>query len=151
MRTHVHTHACTHTEHTHKHIHTLTLIHSYIYICVCVYTVLNTNTYIDIIIIFLDSCKCGSILKCIIEDSDASSNCIKLNCTYTYKKGNCGKRFLRNPTRTTVGKELQNKSVHVYRAEKAHMLIREGDPEPPQLPSSDVLRRLKQKLQKLIT
>lgn len=98
-------------------------------------------------IIFSGSCKCG-ILKCIIEDTDASSNCIKLNCTYTYKKGNCGKRFLRNPTRTTVGKDLQNKSVHVYRAEKAHMLMGEGDPEPPHLYNSAVLRKTKTEIAK---
>lgn len=98
-----------------------------------VYTILiadfYTDSYKDNII--LGSCKCGSILKCIIEDNDSSSNCIKLNCIYTYIKGNCRKRYLRNPMRTNIGKELQTKSVDVYRAEKAHLLMEEGDPESP--------------------
>lgn len=88
----------------------------------------------------LGSCKCGSTLKCIIEDTDPSNNCVKLNCTYIPGQGNCKKRYLRNPTRTIIGKELQNKSVHIYRAEKAHILMAEGDPEPPHLYSSAVLR-----------
>ena len=92
---------------------------------------------------FLGYCNCGSTLKCIIEDTDPSSNCVKLNCTYTQGTGNCKKRYLRNPTRMIVGKELQNKSVHVYRAEKAHILMAEEDSEPPQLYSSAVLHAAK--------
>lgn len=68
---------------------------------------------------------------------------MKLNCTYLQGKGNCSKRYLRNPTRKIVGKELQNKSAYVYRAEKAHMLMKEGDPELPHLFSSAVLRAAK--------
>jgi len=45
--------------------------------------------------------------------------------------------------RTIVGKELQQKAVHVYRAEKADMLMTEGDPEPPHLYSSAVLHAAK--------
>jgi len=45
--------------------------------------------------------------------------------------------------RTIVGKELQQKAVHVYRAEKADMLMTEGDPEPPHLYSSSVLHAAK--------
>lgn len=86
------------------------------------------------------SCRCGSTLRCIIEDVDSSCNCIKLNCTYRQGRGNCGKRYLRNPTRSIVGKELQQKAVHVYRVEKAHKLMSEGDPEPPHLYSSLVMR-----------
>lgn len=82
-------------------------------------------------------------MKCIIEDIDDSSNCVKLNCTYTQGRENCGKRYLRNPTRAIVGKELQQKAVHVYRAEKADMLMEEGNPEPPHLYSSAVLHAAK--------
>lgn len=63
-------------------------------------------------------------------------------------RGNCGKRYLRNPTRAIVGKELQQKSVHVYRAEKAHMLMKEGDSEPPHLYTSDVLHTVKKETAK---
>lgn len=64
---------------------------------------------------------------------------MKLNCTYTQGKRNCKKRYLRNPIRTTIGKELQNKSGHVYRAEKSHMLMAEEDTEPLHLYNSAVL------------
>lgn len=92
---------------------------------------------------FSGSCKCGSTLKCIIQDTDSSNNCIKLNRTYTAGTGNCGKRYLRNPTRTIVGKELQDKPVNVYRAEKAHILMVEGNQESPHLYSSKVLHEAK--------
>jgi len=45
--------------------------------------------------------------------------------------------------RTIVGKELQQKTVHVYRAEKADTLIIEEDPEPSHLYSSAVLHAAK--------
>jgi len=72
-----------------------------------------------------------------------TSDYIQLNCTYTQGKGNCGKRYLRNPIRTIVGKELQQTMVHVYRAEKANMLMTVGNPEPPHLYGSAVLRTAK--------
>lgn len=68
---------------------------------------------------------------------------MKLNCTYIQGRGNCKKRYLRNPTRRIIGKELQSKSVHVYRAEKAKVLMAEGDAEPPHLYSSPVLHKAK--------
>lgn len=78
-----------------------------------------------------------------IQDADSFSNCIKLNCTYIKGTGKCGKRYLRKPTRLIVGKELQQKAVHVFRAEKANILMTEGDVEPPHLYSSGVLRTVK--------
>lgn len=116
----------------------LSFLHAYIHI-------FNAFTVVDSETIFFSSgfCKCGSTIKCIIEDKDPSTNCVKLNCTYTQGKGNCGKRYLRNPTRKIIAKELQNKSTYVYHAEKAHMLMEEGDPEPPHLYSSMVLRKTK--------
>lgn len=33
--------------------------------------------------------------------------------------GKCGKRYLRKPSRTVVGKELNIKPIEVYRAEKS--------------------------------
>lgn len=83
------------------------------------------------------------MLKCIIEDTDPSDNCVKLNCTYTQGTGSCKKRYLRNPTRAMIEKKLQNKSVHVYRAEQAHMLMAEGDAEPLHLYSFAVLHAAK--------
>jgi len=55
---------------------------------------------------------------------------------------------LRNPTRTIVGKELQQKTVHVYRAEQAHMLMTERNPEPPHLCNSAVLHAAKTEVTK---
>lgn len=51
----------------------------------------------------------------------------------------CGKRYLREPLRTIVGKELCNKPIEVYRAEKANELMVLGDPEPPHLYKSTTL------------
>lgn len=62
--------------------------------------------------------------------------------------GNCSKRYLRNPTRAMIGKELQQKSVYVYRTEKAHTLMREGDTTPPHLYTSDVLHAAKKEITK---
>jgi len=81
----------------------------------------------------LGSSKCGSKLKCIIENTDLSNNCIKLNCTYIKEKGNYSKRYLRNPIRAIIEKELENKSVHMYCTEKAYMLMAEEDSKLPHL------------------
>lgn len=43
---------------------------------------------------------------------------------------------------------MEKKSVHVYRAEQAHMLMKEGDPEPPHLYTSAVLRVTKSEIMK---
>lgn len=59
--------------------------------------------------------------------------------------GICGKRYLRKTEREEVAKHLCEKRVapSVYRAEKAAELMSFGDPEPPHLYSSTVLRTAK--------
>ena len=53
--------------------------------------------------------------------------------------GKCKKRFFREPLRSQVGRELCAKGADVYRAEQARLKMKQGDPEPPTLPSSKVL------------
>lgn len=72
-------------------------------------------------------------------------NCI-VKETLVNGKAKCGKRYLIAPIRQTVAKQLQTKSIDVYRAEKAEELMTEGDPEPPQLYTSSVLHTAKTEL-----
>lgn len=84
-------------------------------------------------------CKCGGKVDGIIRN-DASSERVEIICTITKGDGKCGKRFLRGWKRHQTVKEMASKTVHVYRAEQASEKMDEGDPEPPNLASSPVLR-----------
>jgi len=73
---------------------------------------------------------------------------VLLKCKIIKGIGKCGKRYLRKPLRTTVGKELHAKSIEIYRAEKANELMVSGDSEPPHLYKSSTLHVAKNEYKK---
>ncbi|CAG9820343.1 unnamed protein product [Phaedon cochleariae] len=87
-------------------------------------------------------CKCGSIMKCDFDEIPLSKN-VMATVKVTLGSGKCGKRWLREPLRSTVCAALELKSVELYRAERADELMLPGDQEPPIIPSSNVLRTAK--------
>lgn len=89
------------------------------------------------VVFFLGTCKCGSRLKCVIENEHAQE--VLLKCKIFKGTGKCSKRYLRAPLRKLVGQELCTKTVEVYRAEKANELMISGDPVPPHLYETSVL------------
>lgn len=85
------------------------------------------------------TCKCGSIIKCVINNSEDLMT--KIKCTYVEGQERCGKRYLRNPIRQAVVEKFLGKTATMYRTELAENLIQEGDNvEPPHLYSANVLR-----------
>lgn len=90
------------------------------------------------------TCKCGSIIKCVIDNSEELIT--KLKCTYIEGEGRCGKQYLRNPIREAVVKKFQGSSAAKYRIEMAEDLIEENDGEPPHLYSANVLRVAKHEI-----
>lgn len=67
-----------------------------------------------------------------------------MHCTVSQGDTNCGKRQLRQQTRVEVVKELEHKSVELFRSEKARELMKDGVPgEPPHFYSGGVLRTAK--------
>ncbi|KAG5861870.1 hypothetical protein JTB14_024752 [Gonioctena quinquepunctata] len=87
-------------------------------------------------------CKCGSIMKCSFDEIPFSKN-VMAKVEVTLGSGKCGKRWLREPLRSTVCTAIQYKSVETYRADKANEYMLSGDVEPPIIPSSSVLRTAK--------
>jgi len=73
---------------------------------------------------------------------------VLLKCKIIKGIGKCGKRYLRKPLRTTVGKELYTKPIEIYRAGKANELMVSGDPEPPHLYKSSTLHVAKNEYKK---
>lgn len=91
------------------------------------------------------TCKCGSIIKCIIDNSEELTT--KLKCTYIEGQGCCGKRYLRNPVRQAIVEKFQGTtSAAKYRIEMAEDLMQQGDKEPPHLYSANVLRVAKHEI-----
>lgn len=93
-------------------------------------------------------CRCGTSMVGEIDASNEESTFAEFKCTLRTADANgmCGKRYLRNPLRQRVARELQHKSAVVYQAEKANELKREGDPDPPHLYSLPVLNTAKKEL-----
>ncbi|CAD6215159.1 GSCOCG00011169001-RA-CDS, partial [Cotesia congregata] len=87
----------------------------------------------------LGYCQCGSILYGIINNEDTKKQ-VEFTCTITKGSGKCGKRWLRGKKREDTVAEMGEKTVNVYRAEKAEEKMEHGEQEPPNLPSSPVLR-----------
>ena len=75
-------------------------------------------------------------------DNETYVDQVRINCVQKKgeKSGKCGKRYLREPFRHDIGKELATKGSELYRTEQAAKRMRPGDPEPPTLPSASVLR-----------
>ncbi|CAG9818787.1 unnamed protein product [Phaedon cochleariae] len=71
---------------------------------------------------------------------------IQIECNYKGGEGRCGKRYLRNPIRTELAKELKINSALVTRCGRADELMEEGDVEPPHLYSLNILHKAKQEL-----
>jgi len=87
---------------------------------------------------YLGNCKCGSSLHIDIE-IDCNTDEVLLKCKIIRGTGKCKKRYLRQPSRAIIAKQLCNKPVETYRAEKADQLMTPGDPDPPHLPNASVL------------
>lgn len=88
------------------------------------------------------TCKCGSVIKCSIDNTDAIIT--KIKCKFIEGEGRCGKRYLRNPIRQNIAQNLQGSSVMKYRVEMADKLMETDDNvEPPHLYSANVLRKAK--------
>ncbi|XP_011708364.1 PREDICTED: uncharacterized protein LOC105463045 [Wasmannia auropunctata] len=85
----------------------------------------------------LRTCKCGSILKCIIDNQFAEK--VLLKCKIIKGKGKC-ERYLTSPLRKIIGQECK-KPVKVYCAEKADTgeLIIPGDSEPTHLSGLEII------------
>jgi len=87
------------------------------------------------------TCKCGSLIKCVINNTNELLTEIKCKFIEGEKEGRCGKRYLRQPIRQAVVKELEGKSVMKYRVEMAEKLMQNNDNiEPPHLFNANVLR-----------
>ena len=87
------------------------------------------------------TCKCGSLIKCKINNTNELITEVKCKFIEGEKEGRCGKRYLRNPVRQAVINGLQGKSVMKYRIEMANKLMDSQDKfEPPHLFDANVLR-----------
>lgn len=58
-------------------------------------------------------------------------------------KNHCKKNYVRQITRTKLAKDLVHEHVDVFRSKEAHILMDDNEPEPPNLPSANVLHVLK--------
>lgn len=99
--------------------------------------------YIIRIIFPTAHCACGSQVDGVITNDDSNKKFVEIVCTIMKGSGTCGKRWLRNVRREKIIEELGEKTAHTYRVEKAAEKMKEGDAEPPNLPSSPVLRTAK--------
>lgn len=59
------------------------------------------------------------------------------------KKGQCGKRPLRGLNRKKVVKEIMNKGIHVYHADKRREVQQYSDPQPSISPKDEVSSKAK--------
>jgi hypothetical protein len=85
------------------------------------------------------TCKCGSVIKCVIDNS--ADLFTKIKCTFIEGQGRCGKRYFRNPIRQAVVEKLQGITATKYRTELAENLMQKDDNvEPPHLYNANVLR-----------
>ncbi|GBP66330.1 120.7 kDa protein in NOF-FB transposable element [Eumeta japonica] len=84
-------------------------------------------------------CACGGTCDGVIKN-DPNENFVEIMCTIAKGDGKCGKRSLRSEKRKKIIAEIGQQTVHAYRAEKAADTMEFGDSEPPNLPSSPVLR-----------
>ena len=78
-----------------------------------------------------------------ISYPDIGSEIVTVTCKITEGSGGkCGKRYLRSEERKKIGQDLsdRNECSNVYRITRANELMKEGDPEPPQLYGKSVLR-----------
>lgn len=95
------------------------------------------------------SCRCGSVIKCKIDNSDENDISTKITCRFTEGNGRCGKRYLRKPIRETVVENMRGKSAMAYRVEMAEQYMAHNDDvEPPHLYSAQVLRTAKHEILK---
>jgi len=67
------------------------------------------------------TCKCGSTIKCKINNKEKLSTIIK--CRFTEGNGRCGKRYLRRPIRDAVVENMRGKFAMAYRAEMAEQYM----------------------------
>lgn len=81
--------------------------------------------------------------------NDPNDNFVEITCTIAKGDGKCGKRCLRSEKRKNVVAEIGQQTVHAYRAEKAADTMEFGDSEPPNLPSSPVLRNARYEERKI--
>jgi len=96
------------------------------------------------------SCRCGSIIKCKIDNADENDISTKITCRFTEGNGRCDKHFLRKPIRETIVENLRGKSAMAYRVEMAEQYIDHNDIDPPHLYSVEVLRTAKHEILKKI-
>ena len=66
---------------------------------------------------YLGSCRCGSELKCTINNKIFEQAHISCEMSKGEKIKQCSKRYLRKPFREEIAKQMQGKSVEVYRSE----------------------------------
>jgi len=80
-------------------------------------------------------CNCGSTINNGIAENITNSESIIIKCTVTKGLGNCGKRYLRNPTRLEINEQLykENETAMIYRTKTATKIMLPGDPELPHL------------------
>lgn len=88
-------------------------------------------------------CRCGSEISCVIERNENDVVAIHCSTTASLNDKECGKRYVRGSTRAKLGEKLQAKSAHVLRCEMANEMMNDGDFEPPNLPSTNVMRTIK--------
>ena len=88
-------------------------------------------------------CNCGSIIKIIIEQGCENDRVINTECHLTPGSGKCGKRYLRQPIRQQLVKELSTVSASVYRSNKALKIMQPSDQEPGTLYKTTVLNKAK--------
>lgn len=90
------------------------------------------------------TCKCGSVIKCVIDNSEKLAT--KIKYTHIEGQGRCGKRYLRNPVRRTIVEKFQETNATKYRTEIAEELMEQDDIEPPHLYSANILRVAKHEI-----
>lgn len=85
-------------------------------------------------------CDCGSIINGIADDI-MTGETVTINCTRSKGSGTCGKRYLRNPFRLQLGRDIYEgrTTAMKHRIETAKDLMEPGDPEPPHLYKSQAL------------
>ncbi|CAH1116558.1 unnamed protein product [Phaedon cochleariae] len=86
------------------------------------------------------NCNCGGKLRASIDNSGPE---VEVTCNISKGDSKCGKRWLRGKTRHKIARAIEEKSAHIYRAQRANKEMCPGDAEPPNLYSSPVLRKAK--------
>lgn len=70
------------------------------------------------------TCRCGSVIKCKIDNSDKNNISTKITCKFIEGNGRCGKRYLRMPIReTVVEKYVVNLQWHIEQSEDTNSLL----------------------------